>query len=170
MSRQTHRNSCSRAPDQLTDAQRYESNAKIGVLMGDAPEYGWRVMSGDESAYCLELTKSDCANPQREADDWLADFARRNPECASKHGYHVVKTAHWPDYLSVTADTARFINWALCDSAIAALGVVVRVRSAGIQIEDPSSEAIAFAPTLPMALATALGVLPIAGGEGEALS
>jgi hypothetical protein len=149
------------------DPERLDAlNARIGTVLGESPSYVWRVMTGDESAYCIEFTREDCANPEREATGWLADFEARHPAYAAQSGYHVVKRACWPDYLGEGRDALRFVDWALRRSPLAATGTVVqscaeRVTILSVTPGGRIAAPLAAGATLPLALLAALDVLGV---------
>ena len=82
----------------------------IGKAMGERPEISWPVMNASESAYCISF------DFKPEADEWLADQAKRFPVHIQENGYHVVRFETWPDYLGAYSESgsiSRFINFAM---------------------------------------------------------
>lgn len=49
----------------------------------------WRVADPADGSYCISFSWTDCANPEREAREWLEDHRRRFPN--GRHAHYEVR-------------------------------------------------------------------------------
>lgn len=143
--------------DQVEGKAIAAANAAIGKLLGHQPVTRWAVMNPGRSSICFQ-PESTGARGKREAEEWLADNRLRFPTgWVATGGYQVAPLEEWPNYLSEgETATDEFIS-----QAIARTGPI-RLQAAkdgAIRIVTEDGK-IGCGPTVEIALAAALGVIP----------